>query len=531
MAQFLKMTKLVQKHRMAQMQVWCSWVEARLDSERPTRLQLCDHLRLNQKLISPSFDQLKRCTYITHPTTLQFWCIEPIRFLLDSKKFVAGDAMLIRKSKILADRADARAPRLSRRWLSVGVVGALSLTVVAATAVAPNQAANISTQRITETLGTPQFSVAASSDLPFVHEDRVRRGDTLETIFQRLGVNDAEASRFMRKSDEGRQALRQLRAGKPVTATVAPDGSLIDLTLPQTRGEDVFALERDGAAFKAKSDQKPLTSIVEMRSGTIRHSLFGATEAAGLPDAVATRLADLFGTEIDFRTDLRKDDRFSVVYETLVQEDGRQSGIGRVLAAEFVNQGRRHSVVLYQDKDGREDYYSEDGRSLKQAFLRFPLEFTRVTSGFSQRFHPILKKWRQHKGVDFGAPSGSAIKATSNGTVDFVGTKGGYGKVVILRHRDKITTLYGHMSGFASGLRKGAAVSQGDIIGYVGQTGWATGPHLHYEFRISDTAKDPMSIALPTANPLSKSELAAFNAATKMYRKRIALLNPDREIN
>ncbi|HPR06827.1 MAG TPA: M23 family metallopeptidase, partial [Denitromonas sp.] len=192
---------------------------------------------------------------------------------------------------------------------------------------------------------------------------------------------------------------------------------------------------------------------------------------------------------------------------------------------------RRHSVVLYQDKDGREDYYSEDGRSLKQAFLRFPLEFTRVTSGFSQRFHPILKKWRQHKGVDFGAPSGSAIKATSNGTVDFVGTKGGYGKVVILRHRDKITTLYGHMSGFASGLRKGAAVSQGDIIGYVGQTGWATGPHLHYEFRISDTAKDPMSIALPTANPLSKSELAAFNAATKMYRKRIALLNPDREIN
>ncbi|KAA3653024.1 MAG: M23 family peptidase [Proteobacteria bacterium] len=439
--------------------------------------------------------------------------------------------MLTRKPKILADQATERAPVLSRRWLTVGVVGALSLTVVAATAVAPNQPANVSAQPVSEALGTPQFSIAAASDLPFIQEDRVKRGDTLETIFQRLGIDDAEAVRFMRSSEEGRQALRQLRAGKPVSATVAPDGRLITLTLPQTRGEDTFSLERSGDTFTSQAAQSALTSIVEMRSGTIRHSLFGATEAAGLPDAVATRLAELFGTEIDFRTDLRTGDRFSVVYETLVQGDGRAQGIGRVLAAEFVNQGRKHSVVLYRDKDGREDYYSEDGRSLKQAFLRFPLEFTRVTSGFSQRFHPILKKWRQHKGVDFGAPSGSAIKATSNGTVDFMGTKGGYGNVVILRHRDKITTLYAHMSGFNKSLRKGAAVSQGDIIGYVGQTGWATGPHLHYEFRVNDTAKDPMSIALPTAKPLSRTELARFSAETEAYRKRIALLDPDRTIN
>lgn len=439
--------------------------------------------------------------------------------------------MLTRKPKILADRATERAPVLSRRWLSIGVVSALSLTVVAATAVAPNQPANLSAQPISETLGAPQFSIAAASDLPFVQEDRVKRGDTLETILQRLGIDDADAIRYMRTSDEGRQALRQLRAGKPVSATVTPDGRLISLTLPQTRGEDTFSLERSGDTFKTVDAQPTLTSIVEMRAGTIRHSLFGATEAAGLPDAVATRLAELFGTEIDFRTDLRTGDRFSVVYETLVQSDGRAQGIGRVLAAEFVNQGRKHTVVLYRDKDGREDYYSEDGRSLKQAFLRFPLEFTRVTSGFSQRFHPILKKWRQHKGVDFGAPSGSAIKATSNGTVDFIGTKGGYGNVVILRHRDKITTLYAHMSGFNKSLRKGAAVSQGDIIGYVGQTGWATGPHLHYEFRVNDTAKDPMSIALPTAKPLTRSELARFTAETEGYRKRIALLDPDRTIN
>lgn len=439
--------------------------------------------------------------------------------------------MLTRKQEILADQASNCAPRVSRQWLLTGVASALSLTVAAAIAVAPNQEPAISARPITEALGTPQFSIAAVSDLPFVQEDRVKRGDTLESIFQRFGINDAEALRFMQSSDEGRQALRQLRAGKPATATVAPDGSLVALTLPQTRGDGAFALERKGDSFVAKDAQPELTNIVEMRSGTIRHSLFGATESAGLPDAVATRLADLFGTEIDFRTDLRTGDRFSVVYETLVQDDGRASGIGRILAAEFVNQGKRHAVVLYRDKDGREDYYTEDGHSLKQAFLRFPLEFTRVTSGFSQRFHPILKKWRQHKGVDFGAPSGSAIKATSNGTVEFIGVKGGYGNVVILRHRDNISTLYAHMRGFASTLRKGASVSQGDIVGYVGQSGWATGPHLHYEFRVNNVAKDPMSIALPTAKPLSKSELKAFAAATETYRKRIALLNPDRTIN
>ncbi|MBT0964064.1 M23 family metallopeptidase [Denitromonas iodatirespirans] len=436
-----------------------------------------------------------------------------------------------RKQEILADHANNCAPGVSRRWLLTGIASALSLSVAAAIAVVPNRAPDVSARPISESLGTPQFSIAAANDLPFVLEDRVKRGDTLETIFQRFGIKDAEAIRFMQSTESGRLALRQLRAGRPATATVAPDGSLIELTLPQTRGDGNFALERKGASFATKESQQELASIVEMRSGTIRHSLFGATESAGLPDAVATRLAELFGTEIDFRTDLRTGDRFSVVYETLVQEDGRPSGIGRILAAEFVNQGKRHAVVLYRGKDGQEDYYTEDGHSLKQAFLRFPLEFTRVTSGFSQRFHPILKQWRQHKGVDFGAPSGSAIKATSNGTVEFVGVKGGYGNVVILRHRDNISTLYAHMRGFASTVRKGASVSQGDVIGYVGQSGWATGPHLHYEFRVNNVARDPMSIALPTAKPLAKGELHAFKAATENYRKRIALLNPDRTIN
>ncbi|MCB1960297.1 MAG: M23 family metallopeptidase [Rhodocyclaceae bacterium] len=427
--------------------------------------------------------------------------------------------------EILADRAPDCPRQKPRIWITAGVVAVLSLTVVAATAVAPTSVATIPRQAISESLGTPNYRILATESHPFVQEDRVQRGDTLDRIFERLGIDDPVASRYLRTSEQGRRALSQLRAGKRVSATTTPSGELIDLSLPLTGGAGYFSITRDQDTFVIRDDDEALTTIIEMRSGIIHHSLFGATDAAGVPDAVTTRMADLFGTEIDFHTDLRKGDRFSVVYETLLQEDGRAQGVGRILAAEFINKGRRHSVVLYKDSEGRADYYSDDGRSLKQAFLRSPLEFTRVTSGFSRRFHPILKKWRQHKGVDFGAPSGAAIKATSNGTVDFAGKKGGYGNVVILRHRDKVTTLYAHMRGFASGIRKGAAVSQGDIIGYVGQTGWATGPHLHYEFRVGNVAKNPMSVVLPAARPLTAQELVRFKQQSAPHRTRIALLN------
>ena len=433
------------------------------------------------------------------------------------------------KQEILADQRADRPNRLRHAWLTAGVVTTLSLTVVAATAVAPNSVKPALTkQTIEEVLALPLIERMAATDAPFVQEDRVRRGDTLDSIFTRLGIDDPQAARFIRSSDDGRKALSRLRAGKPVFANTGKDGRLLSLTLPQTGDTDEFSIRRVDDEFMPTStldDEMGLTRVVDMRSGHITHSLFGATEAAGLPDSVATRLADMFGTEIDFHKDLREGDSFSVIYETLVQPDGRAAGVGRILAAEFVNKGRRHTVVLYRDGDQREDYFSEDGRSLKQAFLRYPLEFTRVTSGFSRRFHPILKKWRAHKGVDFGAPSGASIKATSNGTVDFVGQKTGYGNVVILRHRDNITTLYAHMRGFAKGIKRGVSVTQGDAIGYVGQTGWATGPHLHYEFRVANTPMNPMAVTLPTVRPLSKSELARFMEKTASFRNRLALLN------
>ena len=435
--------------------------------------------------------------------------------------------MTDQNSEILADHGRVRLNGKYRGWLSTGLIAGLSLSVLTATAVAPSAAKSIETEKISELLGTPTFQLIASQEAPFVHEDRVRRGDTLSRIFQRLGIDDDHAEHFLRTSDEGKRAVSQLRAGKRVSAKIRPNGELVSLTLPLTGTAGDFTLVRDGDGFAAQeADQRAGDiQVVEMRAGKIRHSLFGAADAAGLPDAVATRLADLFGTEIDFHSDLREGDTFSVVYETTLKPDGHPAGSGRIVAAEFVNKGQRHTVMLYRDADGREDYYTDKGVSLKQAFLRSPLEFTRVSSGFSRRFHPIKKQWRQHKGVDFAAPSGTAIKATSNATVDFVGKQRGYGNVVILRHRDKVKTLYAHMKGFAKGVKKGAAVTQGDVIGYVGQTGWATGPHVHYEFRVANVPKDPLSVALPTANPLSKAQLADFRNATGPLRARLNLLN------
>ena len=220
--------------------------------------------------------------------------------------------------------------------------------------------------------------------------------------------------------------------------------------------------------------------------------MFAATDDAGLPDSVATQLAEIFGGEIDFHRDLRRGDHLSVIYET-IYHDGRPLRGGRVLCAEFVNDGHTYRAVYFQAADGKGAYYSPEGKSLKKAFLRSPLEFSRITSGFSMRLHPILKEWRAHKGVDYAAPTGTRVKATADGAVDFVGVQRGYGNVVILRHQGKYTTYYGHLKGFASGVRKAMRVAQGDTIGYVGMSGMATGPHLHYEFRINDVQQNPSS--------------------------------------
>jgi murein DD-endopeptidase MepM/ murein hydrolase activator NlpD len=261
-----------------------------------------------------------------------------------------------------------------------------------------------------------------------------------------------------------------------------------------------------------------------MKSGVIRNSLFGATDAAGIPDAIATQIAELFSTDIDFHQDLRKGDSFNVVYETK-SLNGQMVMTGRVLAAEFVNAGHPYRAVFFDGVNGKGEYYTPDGKPLKKAFLRSPLEFSRISSGFEMRFHPILKQWRQHKGVDYAAAIGTKVRAIADATVEFVGQQNGYGNFIVLKHSGNYSTAYGHLSAFAKGLHKGEKVSQGDLIGYVGMTGWATGPHLHYEFRIAGVATNPLTANIPVAFPIAAQQLPKFKAEAQPLVARLNLLD------
>ena len=434
--------------------------------------------------------------------------------------------MKARKTRILAD-LPAHLLSRPRTWIAVGVTGLSLMGVVAATAVAPDTApADILFERVVQTLPTPVASIAsAEAELPFVYNERIQAGDTLQAIFNRLRIDDAEALAYVSGTDAGKRAIRQLRAGRSVTAVVSPEGRVMSFTLPIGNTTEQVVVERgDSGLALREAPSASQTTMVEMRSGTVTHSLFGATDAAGLPDNVATQLATIFGTWIDFHADLRKGDRFNVVYEA-IYEEGNPVRAGRILAAEFINNGERHAVVLYRGPSGKEQYYSDDGRSLQQGFLRSPLEFSRVSSNFGRRLHPIHGSWRSHNGTDFSAPVGTPIMATSDATIEFIGTQRGFGNLIVLKHRNDITTHYAHLNGFAKGLAKGQSISQGDLIGYVGCTGWCTGPHLHYEVRIKDVPADPMTVALPMADSFNDRELAAFKRNTAHLRQRFALLN------
>ena len=387
---------------------------------------------------------------------------------------------------------------------------------------------SVTSHPVTEQLALPALVAAADSNQSFLREERVQRGDTVAGLLQRLGVDDPAAAGFLKGSASTQSLFRQLSPGKNLTARTGPQGELQTLVFPLNGGKDqALVVERKGDAFTASEQALPLETQVVMKSAEIRYSLFGASDAAGIPDSVATQLADIFGGDIDFHRDLRKGDRFAVIYES-INYLGRPVRSGRILAAEFVNNGKSYRAAWFADPAGGENssgYYTADGKNIRKAFLRSPLEFSRITSGFSSaRFHPVLQKWRAHKGTDYGAPVGTRVKATGNGVVEYVGVQGGYGKVVVLRHQGRFTTLYGHLSGFAAGLRKGSRVSQGDVIGFVGATGLASGPHLHYEFRVNDVHQNPLAMALPSAPPLLPQQLGLFRSRTEVHLARLDLI-------
>lgn len=397
--------------------------------------------------------------------------------------------------------------------------------MVAAFGTAPTTSAlEPAQQAVVEQLALPPVEALDISGEIFVREERILRGDTVADMLGRLGVADAAVLPQLRNAKAADPIFRQMSPGKQVTARVSAQGELQSLIFPLNGGRDLaLMIEADGHGGLQVSEQPlPLETQVLARSAEIRYSLFGAADAAGIPDGVATQLADIFGGDIDFHRDIRKGDRFSVVYES-INHLGKMVRTGRILAAEFVNDGHVYRAVWYADEHGQGGYYTAEGKNIRKAFLRSPLEFSRITSGFSgARFHPVLKEMRAHRGVDYGAPTGTRVKATGDAVVEFAGSRGGYGKVVMLRHQGAYSTVYGHLSGFASGLRPGMRVSQGDVIGYVGATGLASGPHLHYEFRINGVHQNPLAVTLPTAPPLAQHQLPRFR---EQAQERLARLD------
>ncbi|MEQ1517544.1 MAG: M23 family metallopeptidase [Usitatibacteraceae bacterium] len=450
-----------------------------------------------------------------------------MRWQLDRKANIFQDNMTITESKIVAQKAAARLWQFlpKRALLAVSILFALPVCgVLTAFGVASDtQLDKIERHELIEQLSLPAFEPLANSNERFSASERIQRGDTVAALLQRLKVDDPAAFAFLRTEPKAK-AIFQLRPNRSLQATTNADGRLLALTYLYS-AEEYLRVERqaDDAGFSAEMKPIAPAALLTRKSGVIRSSLYGATDDAGIPDAVATQIARIFSTDIDFHVDLRKGDRFSVVYEMLHQ-DGESLGAGRVVSAEFTNNGKTFEAFLYTDPDGQDGYYSVDGQNRAKSFLRSPLAFSRVSSGFGGRVHPLLKNWRQHTGVDFAAPRGTPIWATADGVVDFAGVKGGYGNVIEVRHHAGTTTLYGHLSAFAAGARKGMRVSQGQTIGYVGATGWATGPHLHYEFKIAGAHQDPLRVALPKAEPLAQKYIAAFKQSAQAQSAQLALL-------
>jgi murein DD-endopeptidase MepM/ murein hydrolase activator NlpD len=281
-------------------------------------------------------------------------------------------------------------------------------------------------------------------------------------------------------------------------------------------------IARTGDSLSAVEESIPLERNTEMRSVVISSSLLAATDAAGIPEQVAFKVADIFAGDLDMRRELRKGARLRVVYDTLRESGSFDSPVaGRVMAVELVNGGRRLEAIWF-DHEGRGQYFTSDGRGVRKAILRNPIEFTRVTSGFTDsRFHPIFHESRAHRGVDFAAPTGTRVRATGDATVEFAGQQRGYGNMIVLRHRGShVTTVYAHLQSIDDGIRKGRAVSQGDVIGAVGMTGWATGPHLHYELRIDDVQVDPMKLAVTETTRVDAHDRARFAAVVASAQQR-----------
>jgi murein DD-endopeptidase MepM/ murein hydrolase activator NlpD len=457
-------------------------------------------------------------------------------------------AILSKRLNSLAADVRLGARLLARRWkqldratrsrIELGAVFSLLplSAAIAAIAAAPMalELDDIQSRPIVEVIEAPRLEPGvASSELRehFVREASVQRGEPVGALLVRLGIDDEAAARFLR-SDRSAQALLRLAPGRFVQASIDADGRLRWLRAyggeaTSAARSPVLTVARDPdapAGFRVSESEVMLEQRVERRSGEIRTSLFAAADDAGIPDSIAQQMVDALENEIDFHRSLQRGDTFRVIYEGLYV-GGEYMRPGRLLAVEFVTDGRPVEAYWFDDGSKQGGFYALSGRSMKRAFLRSPLEYTRMSSGYSgSRTHPLFGYDAAHRGIDYSAPAGTKVRTIASGTVEFAGWQSGYGNVVEIRHDHRHSTLYAHLQKFGGGMVKGARVSQGDVIGYVGMTGWATGPHLHFEVKIAGRNVNPLAAQFPHAEPLAEHQREALAAAAEPLREQLGLL-------
>ena len=345
------------------------------------------------------------------------------------------------------------------------------------------------------------------------HREVVRSGDNLALIFKRLALEPSDLHEILESGPAG-DRLKRIYPGQELSFVTTLEQGLVSVKYVPSALE-TLEFQRGANGFTAHETVRQPDLVTSYRHGVIDQSLFVATQRLGFNDDVALRLAQIFQWDIDFVLDIRKGDEFFLLYEEQYVDD-KFIGFGKILAAEFVNQGESYRAILYTDQNGDANYYTPQGQSMRKAFLRAPVEFTRISSNFSlRRFHPIHKRVMPHRGIDYAAPSGTPVLASGDGRVAIATRTGANGNYIVLQHGEQFQTKYLHLSKFARGIRSGQKVSQGQVIGYVGATGWATAPHLHYEFLVNGVHKNPRTVSLPQAEPIHAAERQRFVAQSK----------------
>ncbi len=385
----------------------------------------------------------------------------------------------------------------------------------------------IITEPQTTTVKAPEIEAESSIQEPETVEEnwvrvKIRKGDSLSKIFERLNLSHKDAIAVA--SSENMKSLNYLTVGQELEIEIDSEQQFAGLKYQVNRLKSlVVSKDADGKFVTQTHEVEPTVRIRDV-TAPIQGNLFSTAEKLNISNRVIGKLSTIFRWDIDFARDIQNGDRFSVIFEEKYVGD-EVMATGEILAAEFIINGNITRAIRHQDKDGNAHYYTPEGKSLKKAFMRNPLKFVNITSGFThRRYHPKLKRWRAHKGVDYGAPRGTPIMTTADGVIEHLGRKNAYGKTIVINHGQGYSTLYAHMNGYKKGLKKGSKVKQGQIIGYVGRTGLATGNHLHYEFRVKGKHVNPLAVDLPRSLPIDSEELNEFIAQSEKWVRRLDVL-------